>query len=166
MDLDRAVLIARFGHRLPRASRTRQTTGLAYISEFRDLRRGDCHLHHLHAVVGAGAAAYRAPRFPGCAIDDVQQTGTRTRASDTGNLIWVGLLVVLVAVGILVAGALLAQGAPVGLDWGILWTNRFLLLQGAATTIALAVLAAFFGTLIGLLVALVRVAHVPFLAQY
>ena len=47
-----------------------------------------------------------------------------------------------------------------------MWTNRFLLLQGAATTIALAVLAAIFGTLIGLLVALVRVARVPFLAQY
>jgi len=96
----------------------------------------------------------------------VQQADTRSRATDTSNLIWFGLLVLLVAVGILVGGGLLAQGAPVGLDWGILWTNRFLLLQGAATTIALAVLAAIFGTLIGLLVALVRVARVPFLAQY
>jgi len=96
----------------------------------------------------------------------VQQADTRSRATDTGNLIWVGLLVMLVAGGILVGGGLLSQGAPVGLDWGILWANRFLLLQGAAITIALAVLAAVFGTLIGLLVALARVAHVPFVAQY
>jgi polar amino acid transport system permease protein len=76
------------------------------------------------------------------------------------------LVVLLVAVAIVVGGGLLSRGAPVGLDWGILWTNRFLLLQGAATTVALAVLAAFFGTLIGLLAALARVARVRFLAQY
>ncbi len=77
-----------------------------------------------------------------------------------------GLVVLVVAAGVLVLGGLLSQGAPVGLDWGILWTNRLLLLQGAATTVALAVLAAVFGTLIGLLAALTRVAHVRFLAQY
>ena len=77
-----------------------------------------------------------------------------------------GLVVLLVAAGVLVLGGLLSQGTPVGLDWGILWTNRFLLVQGAATTVALAVLAAVFGTLIGLLAALTRVARVRFLAQY
>jgi polar amino acid transport system permease protein len=51
-------------------------------------------------------------------------------------------------------------------DWGVLWANRFLLLQGALTTVELAVLAAVFSTLIGLAVALVRVARLPILAHY
>jgi polar amino acid transport system permease protein len=88
------------------------------------------------------------------------------RATDVLGVIRPGLVVLFVAGAILVAGGLLSRGTPVGLDWGILWTNRFLLAQGAATTVALAVLAAVFGTLIGLLVALARVARVPLLAQY
>jgi polar amino acid transport system permease protein len=82
------------------------------------------------------------------------------------DLLRAGLVVFFVAAGILVIGGLFSQGRPVGLDWAILWTNRFLLLQGAATTVALAVLAAVLGTLIGLLAALARVAHVRFLAEY
>jgi polar amino acid transport system permease protein len=88
------------------------------------------------------------------------------RVTDVLGVIRPGLVVLFVAGAILVAGGLLSRGTPVGLDWGILWTNRFLLAQGAATTVALAVLAAVFGTLIGLLVALARVARVPLLAQY
>jgi His/Glu/Gln/Arg/opine family amino acid ABC transporter permease subunit len=88
------------------------------------------------------------------------------RRADVLALIRPGLVVVLVAAGVLILGGLLSQGTPVGLDWGILWINRFLLVQGAATTVALAVLAAAFGTLIGLLAALARVAGVRFLAQY
>ena len=88
------------------------------------------------------------------------------RGADVLGFIRPGLVVLLVAAGVLVLGGLLSQGTPVGLDWGILWTNRFLLVQGAATTVALAVLAAVFGTLIGLLAALARIARVRFLAQY
>src|SRR5438094_7852792 len=94
------------------------------------------------------------------------QPAEARRSADVLGLIRPGLVVLLVAAGVLVLGGLLSQGTPVGLDWGILWINRFLLLQGAATTVALAVLAAVFGTLIGLLAALARVAHVRFLAQY
>lgn len=94
------------------------------------------------------------------------QTETRSRTAYGGGVARGALIVLLVAVGVLVVGGLLGQGTPVGLDWGILWANRFLLLQGAGTTVSLAVLAAAFGMLIGLLMALVRVANVPFLAQY
>jgi polar amino acid transport system permease protein len=94
------------------------------------------------------------------------QPAEARRSADVLGLIRPGLVVLLVAAGVLVLGGLLSQGTPVGLDWGILWINRFLLLQGAATTVALAVLAAVFSTLIGLLAALARVARVGFLAQY
>jgi His/Glu/Gln/Arg/opine family amino acid ABC transporter permease subunit len=66
----------------------------------------------------------------------------------------------------LLIGLLLSAGSPLALDWGILWANRLLLLQGTLTTIELAVLGAVFGTAIGMLVALVRVARVPLVAQY
>ncbi len=52
------------------------------------------------------------------------------------------------------------------LDWSVLWGNRLLLLQAATITIQLAVLAAGFGIVIGLAVALVRIARVPILARY
>jgi polar amino acid transport system permease protein len=96
----------------------------------------------------------------------VQQASARSSPAGSGGVIRGWLVVLLVAGGVLIIGGLLNGGTPVGLDWGILWTNRFLLLQGAATTVALALLAAFFGTLIGLAAALARVANVPLLARY
>lgn len=71
-----------------------------------------------------------------------------------------------VAVVALLASGVLPFAGSLRLDWSVLWANRFLTLQGARVTVELAVLAAIFGTIIGLAVALVRLARVPILAQY
>jgi len=86
--------------------------------------------------------------------------------ADAAGVLRVGLAALGVALAALVFGALLSFASPLALNWGILWSNRLLLLQGALTTIELAILAAVFGTSIGLVVALVRVARVPLMAQY
>jgi polar amino acid transport system permease protein len=96
----------------------------------------------------------------------VQPAQTRHRLADATGIFRVGLAALGVAVVALLIGLLLSAGSPLALDWGILWANRLLLLQGTLTTIELAVLGAVFGTAIGMLVALVRVARVPLVAQY
>jgi len=96
----------------------------------------------------------------------VERAPARRRLADATGIFRVGLAALGIAVVALLVGVLLSGGSPLALDWSILWTNRFLLLQGMLTTIALAVLAAVFGTAIGMLVALVRVARVPLVAHY
>jgi polar amino acid transport system permease protein len=96
----------------------------------------------------------------------MQHAETHDRFADATGVLRAGLAALGVALVALIVGAALSLASPLALDWGILWSNRLLLLQGALTTIQLALLAAVFGTCIGLMVALVRVARVPFIGQY
>ncbi len=85
---------------------------------------------------------------------------------DVRSLMRAGIVAVVVLLVVLLASGIPGSGGSLRLDWGVLWTNRLLILRGALITLQLAVAAAVLGTILGLLVALVRLARVPLLAQY
>jgi polar amino acid transport system permease protein len=94
------------------------------------------------------------------------QTARSRPLVDERWLVRVGVGVALAVLVVLLASGALPVGGLLRLDWGVLWSNRLLIVQAAVVTIELAVLAAIFGIVIGLAVALVRVAQVPILGRY